>query len=116
MAIRSAKRWDGGPEVGSRPLRLGTRRGPDGLKQDVAGNLYVAAGLNRSNPPYEPDNRVRAGVYVLDIEGRLLDFVQVPTDEVTNCAFGGEDRKTLYITGGGTLYSIRTKNRGHTLR
>ena len=94
----------------------GQGRGPDGLKQDVAGNLYVAAGLNRSNPPYEPDNRVQAGVYVLDIEGRLLDFIHVPTDEVTNCAFGGEDRKTLYITGGGTLYSIRTKNRGHTLR
>ena len=23
----------------------------------------------------------------------------MPRDEVTNCAFGGEDRKTLYITG-----------------
>jgi sugar lactone lactonase YvrE len=28
-------------------------------------------------------------------------------DEVTNCAFGSDDRKTLYITAGGTLYSIR---------
>jgi gluconolactonase len=87
-------------------------RGPDGLKQDVEGNLYVAAGLNRKNPPYEPDDSIRAGIYVMDTEGKLLDFVPVPTDEVTNCAFGGEDRKTLYITGGGTLYSIRTKNAG----
>lgn len=90
----------------------GQGRGPDGLKQDQAGNLYVAAGLNRSNPPHEPDATVRAGIYVLSIEGQLLDFVGIPTDEVTNCAFGGEDRKTLYITGGGTLYSVRTKHPG----
>ncbi len=91
-------------------------RGPDGIKQDVQGNLYVAGGLNRKNPPYEPDDSIRAGVYVLDLEGKLLDFIPVPTDEVTNCAFGGEDRKTLYITGGGILYSIRTKVKGFTLR
>jgi gluconolactonase len=92
----------------------GRGRGPDGLKQDVLGNLYVAGGLNHSNPPYEPDASVRAGVYVMNIEGQLLDFVPVPTDEVTNCAFGGVDRKTLYITGGGTLYSIRCKHAGYS--
>jgi gluconolactonase len=94
----------------------GQGRGPDGLKQDVAGNLYVAAGLNRSHPPYEPDAGVRAGIYVLDIDGRLLDFMPVPTDEVTNCAFGGDDGKTLFITAGGTLYSLRTQFAGKPLR
>jgi sugar lactone lactonase YvrE len=39
----------------------------------------------------------------------------VPTDEVTNCAFGGEDLKTLYITGGGVLYSIRTSTPGQVI-
>ena len=87
----------------------GQGRGPDGVKQDVKGNLYVAGGLNRSNPPYEPDASVRAGIYVIDLNGRLLDFLPVATDEVTNCAFGGEEGKTLYITGGGTLYSARLK-------
>ncbi len=29
-----------------------------------------------------------------------------PKDEVTNCAFGGEDLKTLFITAGGSLWSI----------
>jgi gluconolactonase len=87
----------------------GQGRGPDGVKQDSSGNLYVAGGLNRSNPPAEPDSSVRGGVYVLTIDGELLDFLPVPTDEVTNCAFGGKDRKTLYITGGGTLYSARLK-------
>ena len=48
-------------------------------------------------------------------DGRLLDFVAVPTDEVTNCAFGGDDLKTLYITGGGVLYSIRTVQPGRVV-
>ena len=94
----------------------GKGRGPDGLKQDEEGNLYVAAGLNRSHPPFEPDDQVKAGIYVLTLDGELLDFLSVPTDEVTNCAFGGDDGKTLYITGGGTLYSIRTKYAGRTVR
>jgi sugar lactone lactonase YvrE len=34
---------------------------------------------------------------------------------VTNCAFGGDDLKTLYVTGGGTLYSIRTTTPGRVV-
>ena len=91
----------------------GKGRGPDGIKQDTKGRLYVAAGLNKPNPPAEPATDVKGGVYVIDPEsGKLLAFLPVPTDEVTNCAFGGDDRKTLYITGGGTLYSIRTVTPG----
>ena len=49
------------------------------------------------------------GRFIIDPEsGKLLAFLAVPTDEVTNCAFGGDDLKTLCITGGGTLYSIRS--------
>ncbi|MCU0706417.1 MAG: SMP-30/gluconolactonase/LRE family protein [Fimbriiglobus sp.] len=93
----------------------GKGRGPDGLKQDDKGRLYVAGGLNKPNPPAEPANDVKGGIYVLSPEGKLLDFLSVPTDEVTNCAFGGDDRKTLYITGGGVLYSIRTTTPGRVL-
>ncbi len=90
-----------------------TGRGPDGLKQDTKGRLYVAGGLNKPNPPAEPATDVKGGIYVIDPEsGKLLAFVGVPTDEVTNCAFGGDDLKTLYITGGGTLYSIKTTTPG----
>src|SRR5262249_44156448 len=42
-------------------------------------------------------------------------FLAVPTDEVTNCAFGGDDLKTLYITAGGTIYSIRTTTPGQVV-
>ncbi|HEV3386712.1 MAG TPA: SMP-30/gluconolactonase/LRE family protein, partial [Gemmata sp.] len=94
----------------------GKGRGPDGVKQDAKGRLYVAGGLNKPNPPAEPATDVKGGIYVIDPEsGKLLAFLAVPTDEVTNCAFGGDDLKTLFITGGGTLYSIRTTTPGRVL-
>jgi sugar lactone lactonase YvrE/cephalosporin-C deacetylase-like acetyl esterase len=109
---------DGTVEPKSRKLLYdwGKGRGPDGVKQDAKGRLYVAAGLNKPNPPAEPDDKVKGGVYVLDPDtGKLLAFVGVPTDEVTNCAFGGDDLKTLYVTGGGTLYSVRTTTPGRVV-
>jgi gluconolactonase len=108
---------DGTSDAASKKLIYdwGKGRGPDGVKQDVKGRLYVAAGLNKPNPPFEPAKDVKGGIYVLSPEGKLLTFLAVPTDEVTNCAFGGDDLKTLYITGGGTLYSIRTTTPGRVL-
>lgn len=94
----------------------GKGRGPDGIKHDVKGRLYVAAGLNKPNPPTEPATDVKGGIYVIDPDsGKLISFLPVPTDEVTNCAFGGDDSRTLYITGGGTLYSIRTTTPGRVI-
>jgi gluconolactonase len=93
----------------------GKGRGPDGLKQDQKGRLYVAAGLTKPNPPFEPATDRKGGIYVLSPEGKLLTFLAVPRDEVTNCAFGGDDLKTLYITAGGTLYSIRTTTPGRVV-
>lgn len=109
---------DGTVDVKSQNLLhdWGKGRGPDGVKQDAKGRLYVAGGLNKPNPPAEPAEDVKGGIYVIDPEsGKLLAFLGVPTDEVTNCAFGGDDLKTLYITGGGTLYSIRTTTPGRVL-
>jgi gluconolactonase len=112
---RFGLRGDGSVDLPSRTLVYdwGNGRGPDGLKQDRKGRLYVAAGLNKPNPPFEPATDRKGGIYVLSPEGKLLAFQPVPRDEVTNCAFGGEDRRTLYVTGGGTLYSIRTTTPGH---
>ncbi|PYJ86133.1 MAG: gluconolactonase [Verrucomicrobia bacterium] len=89
-----------------------TSRGPDGFKMDRNNRLFVAAGLNRANPPFETVEPYKAGIYILSSEGELLDFVPVPMDEVTNCAFGGEDLKTLYITAGSMLWSIRVNSPG----
>lgn len=89
-----------------------TSRGPDGLKMDRSNCLFVAAGLNNANPPFETAEPYKAGIYILSEDGKLLDFVPVPKDEVTNCAFGGEDLKTLYITASGTLWSTRVNTPG----
>jgi len=58
---------------------------PDGLAVDSEGGVWVAlwggSGLRR----YAPD-------------GRLTLSVDVPSANVTSCAFGGPDLRTLYIT------------------
>ncbi|MDX1929079.1 MAG: SMP-30/gluconolactonase/LRE family protein [Pirellulaceae bacterium] len=90
----------------------GTTRGPDGMKLDVVGNLYVAAGLNKPHLPDETAERPTAGIYVFSPEGDVIDFAPIPRDETTNCGFGGEDLKTLFVTAGGSLWSIRTHHAG----
>jgi gluconolactonase len=88
-----------------------TSRGPDGLKMDRKGRLFVAAGLNAPHRPFET-TELKGGIYILSPQGKLLNFVSIPRDEVTNCAFGDSDLKTLYITAGGTLWSIRVNTPG----
>ncbi|MBS0201817.1 MAG: SMP-30/gluconolactonase/LRE family protein [Planctomycetes bacterium] len=83
-------------------------RGPDGMKLDAAGRLYVAGGLNKPNLPYETAETPTAGIYVFSPAGELLEFVAIPRDETTNCSFGDDDLKTLFVTSGGSLWSLRT--------
>jgi N-acyl-D-aspartate/D-glutamate deacylase/sugar lactone lactonase YvrE len=108
-------RPDGSIDPSSRRLVFDwqTSRGPDGLKMDQAGRLFVAAGLNQPNAPYETVEPRPAGIYILTADGKRIDFVPVPKDEVTNCVFGGEDLKTLYVTAGGTLWSFRVNTPGY---
>ncbi len=93
----------------------GTTRGPDGMKLDEAGRLYVAAGRNEARLPDETADPATAGIYVFSPQGKLIEFVPIPRDETTNCGFGGRDRKTLYITAGGSLWSIQTVVPGQRL-
>lgn len=80
------------------PKRLlhdfGRGRGTDGLCLDERGNLYCAAGSGREG-----------GIYIFSPEGKQLGFIPVP-ETPTNCTFGGQDRKLLYITAGKSLYRI----------
>jgi gluconolactonase len=105
---------DGTVDVSTRKLihDWKSTRGPDGMKLDAAGRLYVAAGLNKPNPPAETADSPTAGIYVFSPGGQLVEFISIPRDETTNCAFGGEDLKTLFVTSGGTLWSIRTTQPG----
>ena len=90
----------------------GTTRGPDGMKLDSVGRLYVAAGLNKPNLPSESADPATAGIYVFTVDGELLDFAPIPRDETTNCGFGGPDLKTLFVTAGGSLWQIPTLTSG----
>ncbi len=114
---RFALRPDGTVDPASRTLvhDWGTTRGPDGIKLDAAGRLFVAAGLNRPNPPYETQEKPTAGVYVFSPGGELLQMIPIPRDECTNCAFGGDDLKTLFVTAGGTLWAVRLNEPGRTV-
>ncbi len=81
-------------------------RSADGMSIDTRGNLYAAAGLHRTRGTAETLD-TKCGVYVISPQGKLLKFIPVPEDYITNTAFGGPDMKTLYITAGKTLYKVR---------
>jgi gluconolactonase len=82
-------------------------RSADGMSIDVQGNLYASAGLHRPRNTAETLD-TKCGVYVISPDGKLLKFIPIPEDMITNNAFGGPDMKTLYVTAGKTLYKIRT--------
>jgi len=83
---------DGVPSNG----RTFVSSGSDGMAVDCAGNLYLTDG----------------GVKVFDPTGAPIGTIQTPGG-TTNAAFGGPDRKTLYITGGTQLYSIQLNIPGY---
>jgi gluconolactonase len=70
---------------------------PDGMAVDVAGNLYVAAAN---------------GVAVFAPDGKLWGAILVPRTP-SNCAFGGADGRTLYITAREGLYRMKLAHPGH---
>jgi gluconolactonase len=86
-------------------------RSADGMSVDTQGNVYAAAGMHRTRGTAETLD-TKCGIYVISPEGKLLKFIPVPEDYITNTAFGGPDMKTLYITAGKTLYKIRNEIAG----
>jgi gluconolactonase len=67
---------------------------PDGMAIDCAGNLFVAS--------HGPGKLI-----VLSPEGKTLASIEV-APRATNAAFGGPDRRTLLITAGTGVYSLRS--------
>ncbi len=89
-------------------------RGGDGMKVDVEGNLWIAAGVNRPRHANESAD-VPAGIYIVTPAGKLLGRIPVPEDAVTNLAFGGPDLKTLYVVSGKSLFSMQVTVAGHVV-
>ncbi len=68
--------------------------GPDGMKVDAKGNLYITA----------------RGIVVYSPQGQPLGRIAVP-ENPRNCAFGDADFKTLYLTGR-SLFRVRLETPG----
>ena len=105
---------DGVPSGQRLVFDFGAGRGGDGMAVDQQGNLYVAAGINFARGPHETCD-VPPGIYVMTPNGELLGRIPIPEDVLTNVTFGGDDLKTLYITAGRTLYSIRVTIPGYVV-
>jgi len=86
-------------------------RGGDGMRLDIEGNLWVAAGISTARSTAETTDNP-PGVYVITPEGKLLGRIPVPEDLITNLTFAGPEKKTLYITAGKSLYKIKTNVAG----
>ena len=72
---------------------------PDGMKIDRLGNIYSAG---------------PGGVWIFSPEGKPLGTILVP-EKVSNVAWAGPDRKTLYITASTSVYRVRLKIAGAPL-
>ncbi len=90
-------------------------RSADGLCIDTQGNLYAAAGLIQRRSTDETLD-TKAGIHVFSPAGRLIEFMPIPEDLVTNCGFGGPGDKTLYVTSGKTVYKLPAKVAGMRTR
>jgi gluconolactonase len=86
-------------------------RGGDGMRLDVEGNLYVAAGIATPRGPHETAD-VPPGIYIITPQGELKHRIPIGEDVLTNLAFGGRDGRTLYITAGKTLFTTRVNTPG----
>lgn len=69
---------------------------PDGLAIDVEGNLWVANTNGNHQVTVFDSSGVKQGEIIIDGQ-----------ESIQNCAFGGPDRKTLYITGKTAVFSIQ---------
>jgi gluconolactonase len=68
-----------------------TPGGPDGIRVDRKGNIYGAG---------------PGGIWIISPQGKHLGTIKIP-EVVSNCAWGEQDGKTLYITASTSLYRIK---------
>lgn len=74
---------------------------PDSMAADSEGNLYIATMITKGLDPVST-----GGITVLSPDGQMLDYIELtvgnPEPLPSNICFGGPDRRTAFITLGGT--------------
>ena len=78
-------------------LRGGEPGAPDGMKVDVAGNVYCGGA---------------GGIWIITPDGKKLGRIVHGQPATTNIAFGGDDWKTLFFTSRSHLGSVQLKIAG----
>jgi len=81
----------------------GIRCGPDGIRTDVAGNLWCSSNAG-SNVGY-------SGVTVHAPDGRLIGRIRLP-EVCANITFGGPKRNRLFMAAGQSLYAVYVNTQG----
>ena len=100
----------GGKTLGSPAVLhdFAEHRGIDGMRLDTEGNIIATAGWELGGPG--------PMIYVFSPSGEVLEMHPVPCRRPTNCAFGGENLTTLFVTTiEGFLFRARTERAGHML-
>jgi gluconolactonase len=105
---------DGTPGPPRLVFDFGRGRGGDGMRLDTRGNLWVAAGISIPRHDGE-DTSVPPGVYIITPAGKLLGRIPIPEDVITNLAFGGPARSTLFVTAGKSIFTIPLAVSGYAL-
>jgi gluconolactonase len=81
----------------------GVKCGPDGIRTDVFGNVWIASNAGR-NVGY-------SGVTVWNADSKLLGRIRIP-EVVGNITFGGPKRNRLFMAGSRSLYAVFTAVQG----
>lgn len=110
-SVRQLRAYPVGPDGALGPSAVlhdfGEARGIDGMCWDADGRIVATCGWEVSGPG------ARIAVFAQD--GAVLEEHPLPAGRPTNCAFGGADLGTLYVTTiDGRLYRVaNTGRRGH---
>jgi gluconolactonase len=91
---------DGTAGVPKKLHDFGADRGIDGMTVTADSRIVAAAGKDKT-----------AGVYVFTPDGKQVAFLPTPEDP-SNCCFGGDGLKTLYVTAGKSLYRVEANVSG----
>ena len=84
-------------------MRLdGVSVGPDGMRVDIDGNVWAAAGW--AGPGYD-------GVHIFAPDGTRIGQILLP-EGCANVCFGGPKRNRLFMTASQSLYALYVNTRG----